>query len=112
WNVELLGGDLLKRGLKPLADLGLAGEGGDAAIGVDPDPGIEERRLLQAARKRWCGLVLRKRAAQRKAHDQRAGAGQHAAAIENEGGVHRAPPSVVAASAHCISAAARCTARR
>ena len=49
-HVEFFGGDLLKRGLEALTEFGLAGEHGDAAVGVDANPGIEERRLVEAAR--------------------------------------------------------------
>ena len=48
-NVEFFGRDLLERGLEALAEFGLAGEHGDAAVGIDPDPGIEKWRRRQAA---------------------------------------------------------------
>ncbi len=41
-NVELFGGDLLEGGLETLAEFGLAGERGNAAVGVDANPGIED----------------------------------------------------------------------
>ena len=46
---SFFGGDLLKGGLKTLAEFGLAGEHRDAAVGIDANPGIQERRALQAA---------------------------------------------------------------
>ncbi len=48
-NVKLLGRNLLKRRLEALAEFGLAGEYGNAAITVDPDPGIEIGRRFQTA---------------------------------------------------------------
>ena len=111
-NVEFFGGDLLKRGLETLPQLGLAGEHRDAAIGIDADPGIQERRVLQAARKarrfrrrRGGGgsRILREGIAKREADDQRAAAREHAAAIENHGGVHCVLLPPVDASAVCIS---------
>ncbi len=50
-NVELFGGDLLKRRLETLTEFDLAGEDRDAAVGVDANPGIEERRRCEAARR-------------------------------------------------------------
>ena len=52
-NVEFFRGDLLKGGLEALAELGLAGEDRDAAVGIDADPGIEIGRALQAAGQLW-----------------------------------------------------------
>ena len=48
-DVELLGDDLDERGFEALAELGLAGEGGDGAVRADVDPGDEERGGLEAA---------------------------------------------------------------
>ena len=48
-HLELIGGDLGQRRLDPLPKLGLAGEDGDS-VAIDLDPGVEEGRLLQAAR--------------------------------------------------------------
>src|SRR4029077_8512175 len=49
-NVQFFGGDLLKRGLKTLTEFGLAGEGRDAAVGVDANPGVEVWRGCETAR--------------------------------------------------------------
>ena len=49
-NVQLLSRDLLEGRLESLAEFGLAGEHRDAAVGIDANPGIQKRRLLQAAR--------------------------------------------------------------
>ena len=57
-NVELLCGDLLEGGLETLTEFGLAGEHSNAAVGIDANPGIQERRALQAAGRvlgRSCG---------------------------------------------------------
>ena len=56
-DAELVGGDLDQRGLDALAELGLAGEDGDAAIGVDANPAVEQRRLGEVAGqlRRACG---------------------------------------------------------
>ena len=63
-NVELFGRDLLERRLEALAKFDLAGEGRDAAVGIDPDPGIEIGRRREAARRLLCrrggwSLILR-----------------------------------------------------
>ena len=91
-DIEFFRGDLLKGGLETLAEFGLAGERGDAAVGIDADPGIEIWRLCKAARRfrrgGRCGLVLREGLRQREADDQRATAREHAAAVENHGDVH------------------------
>ena len=62
-GIQLLGGDLQQRRLDALPELGLAGEHGDGAIGIDANPGIEKRRLLETARKwrRRSGLRRRSR---------------------------------------------------
>ena len=110
-QVEPLGRDLQQRRLQPLAQLGLAGEHRHMAVRRHPDPGIQLRRLLQAAGQR---CLRRRRAAllggaggwgdggQRKGHDQRAAGPEQGAA--GEGGGHPA--------ALPIAAAARRTARR
>ena len=48
-EVELLGGELRQRRGDPLPELGLAGQHFDPARRFDPDPAVEQRRLLQAA---------------------------------------------------------------
>src|SRR5580704_6739320 len=116
-NVEFLGRDLLEGGLKTLAEFDLAGEGRDAAVGVDADPGIQIGSRGKTAwrfrrRYRRGRLILRKSLRQREADDQRAAAGEHLAAVENEGAVHCALLWPLEASAVCIRCAARCTARR
>jgi hypothetical protein len=40
-HAQLFGGDLLERGLEALAELRLAGESRDAAVGIEADPGVE-----------------------------------------------------------------------
>src|ERR1700722_532312 len=57
-------------------------------------------------------MILREGSIDREADDQGAAAREHAAAIENHGGVHCVLLPPVEASAVCISVAARCTARR
>jgi hypothetical protein len=47
-NFQLLGGDLQQRRCDPLSEFGFAGEDRDAAVALDPDPGIEPGRLSQA----------------------------------------------------------------
>jgi len=47
---ELFRGDLQQRGLDALAQLGLAGEHGDAAIGGNANPRVERRLALEGAR--------------------------------------------------------------
>ena len=118
-NVEFFSRDLLEGGLETLAEFGLAGEYRDRAVGIDPDPGIEIGRRREASGRFWrrrrgrSGLVLREGTGQRETDDQRAAARKHAAAIENDRGVHRALPRWFGdSSAVSISRAARCTARR
>ncbi len=79
-DLQLLGRHLEERGADTLAELGLAREDGDAAIGVDPDPGIEEGHVVEATRqlgrRRRTGLprLLCPGARQeREADDERAG---------------------------------------
>ncbi len=49
-HIELLGRDLRERGHDALAELDLAGEHGDRAVGVDADPGIEHAVGLRGCR--------------------------------------------------------------
>ncbi len=97
-NVEFFSRDLLERGLEPLAELNLASEYRDRAIGIDPDPGIEIWRRREASRgfrrrrRSRSGLILCEGTAQRETNDQRASARKNAAAIEDDRGVHRALP--------------------
>jgi hypothetical protein len=51
-NFELFGHHLQQCGLDALSQLRLACECGDAAVGIDPDPGIQQRSPCQAAGKR------------------------------------------------------------
>ena len=44
-HVELLGDDLRERRLVALAEIRLAGEGGDRAVAVDREPRVERRRI-------------------------------------------------------------------
>jgi len=50
---SVFGGDLLSGGLETLTEFGLAGEYRNAAVGIDADPGVNERRALEAAG--WTG---------------------------------------------------------
>jgi hypothetical protein len=54
-EAELLRGDLDQRRLDPLAEFGLAGEHRDAAVRIEADPGIDPRRLGEAAGQRRPG---------------------------------------------------------
>ena len=74
---ELLGCDLQDRGLDALAKLGLAGEDGDAAIGADTQPRVEQRFLVERPRQ------LLPPGGQRKADDQRAAGGDEFAAVHD-----------------------------
>ncbi len=73
---ELLGRDLRERRLDPLPELGLAREYGHAAVGIDPNPGVEKRSVAEAPRQLWGARCLLRgephRGLQREAHDQRA----------------------------------------
>ncbi len=118
-NIQLLSRDLLESSLESLAKFGLAGEHRDAAVGINTNPGIQERRLLQAAgkaRRRSRGrsaLILRESRRKREADDQGAATCEHAATVENHRRAHRALPWVAEdASAVFIKLMARCTARR
>ena len=51
-DLELLCGDLDERGLDALTNLTFAGEDSNRAVRIDTNPGIEHRRLFQAAGQR------------------------------------------------------------
>ena len=82
-NRELLGDQLRLRGGDALAELALAGVGGDAAVGGDGDPGIELPRhalILRGEGPLRERGVLEQRRGAAEADDQRAAALQEFAA--------------------------------
>src|SRR6185312_4781152 len=103
-----------------LTELGLAGENGDAAIAADADPGVEDRRLAEAAGQfrlrrhiRLGGLCKRAMRREREADDEgAAGRHEHAAGGGGEGGVHFCASLTGPCNSTVINLAARCTARK
>jgi hypothetical protein len=84
-DAQLLGDQLCLRGVQALADLALAGKGGDAAVGIDRDPRVElvaagaiEPLRIEHARRQ--AEILR-HARHAEADDQRAGAFEEGTAV-------------------------------
>jgi len=79
----------LEGSLETLTEFGLAGEHRYPAVGIDTNPGIQKRRLLEAAGKArggsrgWRALTLGEGVRKREAYDQRAAAREHVATVEN-----------------------------
>src|ERR1700730_6323566 len=88
-HVELIGRNLQQRRLEALSELGLASEHGDAAIGIDADPGIQKGSRLQAAEKllgviaRLLRLLRTQQRPRTETHDKRARAGKNTPAGNN-----------------------------
>jgi hypothetical protein len=61
-DLQLFRGDLDDGGLHALPELRLAGEHGDLALGVDPDPGVEEGLAREASGELGLGRRRRSRA--------------------------------------------------
>src|SRR5471030_3153352 len=76
---EFVRGDLDERGFQSLAELGLAGEDRGTTVGVDADPGIEERIFVEVARQATLLLLRRSVPGNGEGYDQRALAKQLAA---------------------------------
>ena len=81
---ELFRGELNERRLDALPELDLAGKDGDGSVRVDANPGVEQRRVLEASRKNRRPDFLRSLRGslarqQREANYQGAGAGDELA---------------------------------